>query len=345
MNHREKKKKLILLLLNGDNEHFFFFYAVFFGVVRSFSVFHCFASSSNTSDKKNRLTKKNKTESKRTRMLTFNESTFFFSIQFIITFSFNNCCYIIFKFLASSGQMSITNRAPPPTAMQTRFGFIPRPTAPGLQQNGTTTVTSRSRSISPTSTASANSSSSSLASQRLAKAQATSKQTPNRSVPSSSTTPNNTSKSKPLVSPRQRDSSVTKLNSKSTLQTPTASSRMRSRTPSRTSAASPSSTVTSPPPPSVLPSTSSSSHATATIKTDVNAIRDRYKTQKRMNFFTRHTPISTANGSPIACSIKSPEPVVTDKEKKPPSSKFPSTNNPVKIKIKVSSKINNLYFL
>jgi hypothetical protein len=229
--------------------------------------------------------------------------------------------------------MSITNRAPPPTAMQTRFGFIPRPTAPGSQQVGTSKLASRSRSISPTSTVSANSSSSSHASQRLAKAHAASKQTPARSVPSSATT-NSASKSKPQASPRQRDSSVSKLNVKSNLQAPTTASLMRSRTPSRTSTASPSSLSVTSPPPSAPSSSSSSTYAAATIKTDVNAIRDRYKTQKRMNFFTRHTPISTANGSPAACSVKSPEPSITDKEKKPSSPKSLSTNTSVKIKIK-----------
>jgi len=133
-----------------------------------------------------------------------------------------------------------------------------------------------------------------------------------------------------LTSPRPRDSSISKLNTKSTLQSPTAASRMRSRTPSRTSsAASPISSVTSPPPSSVPSST--------TVKTDVHAIRDRYKTQKRMNFFTRHTPISTANGSPVASSIKSPESSMINKEKQQVSTNDPNNDSKVVIPPRISS--------
>ncbi|CAF3960343.1 unnamed protein product [Rotaria sordida] len=235
--------------------------------------------------------------------------------------------------------MSITNRPPPPTTMQTRFGFIPRPTAPGLPQSRASTYASRSRSISPTSNVSANSSSSSsISSQRLAKAPTISKPTPNRSIPSSTTTTtttnSNTSKAKILTSPRHGDSSITKPNVKSNIQAPTAASRMRSRTPSRTSATSSSSSIASPPPPpSSAPSSSSQSATTTTtttttiIKTDVNTIRDRYKTQKRMNFFTRRTPLSTANGSPVASSISSPETLVINQENKQSSSISKTTNN------------------
>lgn len=195
--------------------------------------------------------------------------------------------------------MSITNRPPPPTAMQTRFGFIPRPAVPGSQQVRPTTYAARSRSISPTSHLSGNSSStSSISSQRLARtAQTTSKA-------ASATTTTNNSKPKTVISPRQTDSSTSKSNVKS-------NTFMRSRTPSRTSITSSSSSINSPPnpPPSSIPPPSSSSISTAahtepTIKADVNAIRDRYRTQKRMNFFTRHVPLSTANGSPIAGSDK-----------------------------------------
>ncbi len=225
--------------------------------------------------------------------------------------------------------MSITNRAPPPTTMQTRFGFIPRPTAPGVQEIRTSSYVSRSRSISPTSTISVNSSSSSsLVSQRLAKAQTIPKPTPNRSIPSSSTT-NDTSKPRILTSPRARDASLSKSAVKPTLQTSTTASRMRSRTPSRTSTTSPSSSVTSPLPSSAPTSSSSSSQPTTTTKSDLDAIRDRYKIQKRMNFFTRRTPISTANGSPIAGSIKSSEPLIINKEKRQPS-----TNNSIKVTMK-----------
>lgn len=213
-----------------------------------------------------------------------------------------------------------TNRAPPPTAMQTRFGFIPRPTAPGTQQYRASTLASRSRSVSPTSTVSANSSSSSsLVSQHLTRETAKISP-PHQTIPIPSTT-TNTTRSKAILSPRVRDTSVPKSTIRSTLQSPTASSQMRSRTPSRTSsAASPTSSVTSPSP------SSSSSNTTATLKTDVNAIRDRYRTQKRMNFFIRHTPIPTANGSPIASSTKSPDSSMNNHEKKPPASKtIPST--------------------
>jgi len=244
----------------------------------------------------------------------------------------------------------MTNRAPPPITMQTRFGFIPRPTAPGLHQIRTSTIASRSRSISPTSTISANSSSSSpLVSQRLTKASKTTTNqsippsiTTNPSLPPSSTTTNNTSKPKTLTSPRQRDTSISKSNVKSTLQSPTASSQMRSRTPSRTSStASPLSYVASP---SHSSAPLSSSNTAAALKTDVNTIRDRYKTQKRMNFFTHHTPISTANGSPIASSIKSPESLMINKEKKQSSPKPSSTNNPVKNKIKRKLSFKKIIF-
>jgi hypothetical protein len=280
------------------------------------------------------VTKKNKIASERIKMLTFIESTLFLSML-ILLHPFLSIIVVIFisKFLVSTRPISMTNRPPPPTAMQTRFGYIPRVTAPGPQPIRTSTLTSRSRSISPTSTVSANSSSSHV-SQRLTKGQPVSKPPPNPSLP----TTTNTSKSKILTSPRPRDSSLSKSNGKSTLQSPTTASRMRSRTPSRTSSTiSPTSSVASPPPPaSTLPSST-------TLKTDVNVIRDRYKTQKRMNFFTRHTPISTANGSPVASSTKSPESSSTLNKEKTQS----STNNSVKNKTNINRNFihkNNFIF-
>jgi hypothetical protein len=85
----------------------------------------------------------------------------------------------------------------------------------------------------------------------------------------------------------------------------------------------------------------------ATTKSDVDAIRDRYKIQKRMNFFTRRTPISTANGSPIAGSIKSSEPLIMNKEKRQPSSNLSPTNNSIKVKRKtfMQKKANESFFL
>jgi hypothetical protein len=167
--------------------------------------------------------------------------------------------------------MSITNRAsvPPPsqTTTQPRLGFIPRPTAPGLQQTQPLSVAARSRSISPSSTASANSSTS--ISQRLAKTQTVQKTSSNRSVALSSSATSNTAKSKPPPSPHNNKDSSTSKSS-------TATNRLRSNT----------TPLTAHPPP-VLPS-----------KTDVNAIRDRYKTQKRMNFFTRRTPPTNSLKSP-----------------------------------------------
>lgn len=242
--------------------------------------------------------------------------------------------------------MSITNHPPPPMAMQTRFGFIPRPTAPGLQQIRGSTYASRSRSISPTSNGSLNSSSSSVSSQRLATAQTTSKPTSatSRSIPSNSTNNHTSKPSTTVVSPRQRDASATRTNTKTTFRTTTTASRMRSRTPSRNSIGSSSSSVASPPPPPsasitsipiTLPSSSSlipspSSHTTTTTKADVTTIRDRYKTQKRMNFFTRRTPIPTANGSPVASSIKQPESLIITTEKQPLSSRILPKNSQVK---------------
>ncbi|CAF4342032.1 unnamed protein product, partial [Rotaria sordida] len=59
-----------------------------------------------------------------------------------------------------SQSMSTTNRAPHASSIQNstqpRFGFIPRPTAPGLQQTQTSSSSYvlRSRSISPPSSSS-----------------------------------------------------------------------------------------------------------------------------------------------------------------------------------------------
>lgn len=158
--------------------------------------------------------------------------------------------------------MSGNNRPTLPPAsshpIQTRFGFIPRPTTPGIQQAQGTSLVERSRSISPSSTNSVNASSSTTASQRLAKPQSATRPVFNRSVTSNTAT---SSKPKlPLSSP-QKDP--------------------------------PKSTVTQ-----RLRSTISSETSTAPTKTDVNAIRDRYKTQKRPNFLSRRSPLSNASKPP-----------------------------------------------
>jgi hypothetical protein len=167
--------------------------------------------------------------------------------------------------------------------MQSRFGFIPRPNT-GVAHMPS--LMARSRSISPTSSASVHSSSSSsLNSQRLIKAANIGKSTPQRSsaLPSNGKTP---------LTSRTRDSSVNKSN----IHASTTASRMRSRTPSRNSGSSPSSL------------SGSSTQTSTTIKADLNVVRDRYKAQTRMNFFTRRTPVSASNGSPMmANAIKSPE--------------------------------------
>jgi hypothetical protein len=128
---------------------------------------------------------------------------------------------------------------------------------------------------------------------------------------------------------------------------------MRSRTPSGTSStASPTLTLASPPPPPPPSSSSaltSSSNTTTTLKTDVNTIRDRYRTQKRMHFFTRHTPMSTANGSPVASSIKSPESslIINENKKQPPPplAKLSSTNTSVKtLKNKIFISRKTIFF-
>jgi hypothetical protein len=158
--------------------------------------------------------------------------------------------------------MSTTNRMP---TSQPRFGFIPRPTAPAIQQAQTSSLIARSRSISPASTASANSSSSSSRiSQRGNKNQTIPKPTSNRSVLPPSTT--NASK-------------------------PTISSRLRSNTPSKASTTSPSRSIPPVPPETTV---AASPPPQTTTKTDMNVIRDRYKTQKRMNFFARPTPMTSS---------------------------------------------------
>ena len=239
--------------------------------------------------------------------------------------------------------MSITNRPPPPTSIQTRFGFIPRPIAPGLQQIRTSTLASRSRSISPASIVNVNSSSS-LGSHRLTKAQTITKPTPtitaNQSIPPSSTT-NNSSKPKTLAAPRHRDSSIPRPSAQQTIQASTAASRMRSRTPSRTSTTSSSPSVisslpasapsssSSPSSSSTTTTTTTASNTTAIVKTDVNVIRDRYNIHKRMNFFTHRTSISTANGSPIANSVKMSESLAIKNEKRQSSPITSSSNDAV----------------
>jgi hypothetical protein len=198
--------------------------------------------------------------------------------------------------------MSITNRASlPPTSQNpapTRFGFIPRSTPPGLQTSQGSSLAERSRSISPSSTNSANSTSSTP--QRLAKTQTVSKATSNRSVTPSSNAPN---VSKPKLPPSKTTTTTTPTN------------RIRSNTTSQVST------------PSVLPT-----------KTDVNAIRDRYKTQKRMNFFTRRTPGTS--------SLKSPsiETSVIKEEKNEQSTDVSIDNSQVIINIFLKIR-NSIIFL
>ncbi|CAF1428890.1 unnamed protein product, partial [Adineta ricciae] len=227
--------------------------------------------------------------------------------------------------------MSITNRPPPPTTMQTRFGFIPRPSVPSGQQVRTSTFATRSRSISPTSTASANSSSSLHAPQQLSKTQTLTKTTPTRTKPSSPPIANDTPKHKLIVSPRPRESSATRSIARPTSQVSTSANQLRSRTPSRTSTTSLTSSAASTVPSLSIPtSVQPTTTINSTAKNDVNAIRDRYRVQQRMNFFTRRTPVSTANGSPIAGSVKTAEPLNTNKDKKqsvPPSKLSPANNS------------------
>lgn len=159
---------------------------------------------------------------------------------------------IEFSFISGihSQTMSGNHRPTLPSAAshptQTRFGFIPRPTTPGIQQAQGTSLVERSRSISPSSANSAN------APQRVvAKPQSTTRPAFNRSV---------TSNTKPKLPP----SSPQKDPPKSTT-----TQRLRSTIPSDTS-----------------------------TKTDVNAIRDRYKTQKRPNFLSRRSVLNNASKPP-----------------------------------------------
>ena len=204
--------------------------------------------------------------------------------------------------------MSTNNRASlPPSSQnppQTRFGFIPRPTASGLHPVPTSSLTERSRSISPSSTNSANSSSSSV-SQRVAKTQTPSKTASNRpAVP-----PPKSSKPKlPPSSHTNKDASKTTPN------------RIRSSILPQTS------TVPPPPPPPPPP------------KTDVNAVRDRYKTQKRMNFFTRRTSLTNPLKSP------STEPSVIQEEKNERTATVPIGDNHVKQNYSFFQKIFSFFF-
>lgn len=210
--------------------------------------------------------------------------------------------------------MSVNNRPQVPMAAQNRFGFIPRPTVPGTQN---ATLVNRSRSISPTSTMSAHSStSSSAASQRVMKHQTVTKSATNPTV-TSPTNPN----VKPMTSTRPRDSSLSKIQQRPIVPSTVSNSRLRSRTPSRTSAASLTSYSSAASPIAASSSVSPPVQVnTCSIKTDVNAIRDRYRNQQRMNFFSRHTPISTANGSPMmAGTNKSPGSGSVSQEKQTPS--------------------------
>ena len=174
--------------------------------------------------------------------------------------------------------MSTTNRPPlPPSSQNTtqpRFGFIPRPIAPVSQQALTASLVARSRSISPSSTTSANSATSNV-SQRVTKTPTIPKPLSNRPVtPSSNTTNPPKSKTTPS-SHTNKDASKT-----------TTTNRLRSNGPLHAvSTASPTTTPTT------------------TTKSDLNAVRDRYKTQTRMNFFTRRSPLTSSLKSP---SIDSP---------------------------------------
>ncbi|CAF1179013.1 unnamed protein product [Rotaria sordida] len=178
--------------------------------------------------------------------------------------------------------MSTTNRAPHASSIQNsthpRFGFIPRPTAPGLQQTQTSSSSCvvRSRSISPSSSSSISANSSSTtSSQRLTKTQTIPKPISNRSITSSSNT-NHVLKSKTIPSSHNNNNN-NKDSSKLTI-----TNRFHSNIPSQVST---SSVSISPP------------HIQST-KPNVNVIRDRYKTQKRMNFYTRHSSIPNSLKSP-----------------------------------------------
>ncbi len=65
--------------------------------------------------------------------------------------------------------------------------------------------------------------------------------------------------------------------------------------------------------------------STPPTKADVNAVRDRYKTQKRMNFFTRRTPLPNSMKSP---SIETP---VIKEEKNEPIADVSIDNSQVRI--------------
>ncbi|UJR09977.1 hypothetical protein I4U23_014201 [Adineta vaga] len=167
--------------------------------------------------------------------------------------------------------MSISNRSSLPSpsqpTAQPRLGFIPRPTASGLQQAQAAILQARSRSISPSSTNSANS---------TPKPHITKTQTSSSRL---HTTIASKSKVAPSSSPR-----VYKDAPSST--TTATADRQRINTSSRPSNSS--SSI-----PSALPS-----------KIDVNATRDRYKAPKRMNFFTRRIPITNAiKSSPIEPTV------------------------------------------
>ncbi|CAF1580420.1 unnamed protein product [Rotaria sp. Silwood1] len=185
----------------------------------------------------------------------------------------------------SSLPMSITNRASTHVSStqnntQSRFGFIPRPIAPGLQQpQASSSLINRSRSISPSSSSISGNSSSTNASQRLTKNQVIPKATSNRSNTSSSNA-THVSKSKTFSSSRNNNNNKESPTSKLTT-----TNRLHTNIPSPNSTTTPSVSI------SPVQST----------KTNVNIIRDRYKNQKRMNFYSRRTsmPNSLKNPSVI----------------------------------------------
>ena len=155
--------------------------------------------------------------------------------------------------------MSTTNRTSLPPSSPNRFGFIPRPTVPSLQPTQTQTSSSLIARSRSISPASTNSANSSSSSSL------TQRVTKTPLIPKPTTNRPITSKPKLPVTPT-RDNTPSKS---------TVTNRVRANTAPQTALT------------TILPT-----------KTDVNAIRDRYKTQTRMNFFTRRTPLTSSLKSP-----------------------------------------------
>lgn len=202
--------------------------------------------------------------------------------------------------------MSTQNRPSAPSSTTNnghpRTGHIPRPVAPGLQQVQTTTLGTRSRSISPSSTASGKSASS-TASQRLNKTYTIPKPTSNRPVTAPSTKNTQSSKSKVVPPPQSNKNSVpSKL---------TVKNRLHGNAPSQISTAS--SSISKP---TVQP-----------IQTNVNAIRDRYKAQSRVNFYGKRTTIPN--------SIKSTS-VIKEEKNEQSSADEQVVNTPMYNQVRIS---------